>query len=336
MMTPVVHWQRSPVFFPHSMPVEHVGSLADVGADIRDAQFVDDEHVVLIDSLANVWQTRLGALHVMELIHPAGDVLQSLATSFAKRTMLPAGGWYPRLAELGGASGPLVINTHDRVLITQEAAGSAWRIVMAKWGLYYPRLAPSPNGRYLACADEELIIFDRRTWEAKSLGEFDFAWAWTGEDTLICAGPHGFRALDCGVERWPTWRELGGGLDAYAVIPLLGGEQCAVLTREHLSLVDVVGGRERMLGRSAELPAEEFHFAVSAARSAPRAALVGRGGAMVWDLARLAPIAGPLPNVDRARLSPSGRMLLTFERSSASRRPGASPVTAMPSIWRVD
>jgi hypothetical protein len=318
------------------------------GAEIRDAWWLDDLCLLVSDSQANIWRITATGQGTPELVHDGEAVLAPVARWLGKASVEAAGGGYPRLVA-GPSAIPLIVNTDDFVLVGYDAR-AGWRMLAAYWGMYYPRLSLSPDARWLASAEDLFLLVDTRDWsrhlcdwswrehedlplEDLSLEDLPLAWTWRSASEIVRASKHGFRVLDLAANE-STWRDLGGTSEASELVMLSGG-RCVALQYSDLVQIDLEAAGGPVELRRVPIDRGYCHDDMHVARDAPRAVFEGREGVQAWDLERLELLADPVPGVHRARLSPSGMLLVTFERSSVAHVPGGPPVVAPPTLWRL-
>src|ERR1700694_427235 len=160
--------------------------------DIRDASFLDENHLALITPSADVWRASLipGA-GPCELLFQGRHILKRVSESLETRKKVEAAqGAYPRLA-ISHQSEWIVVNTHDLVLVAcrnaQEfktgvrslrRADFETRLLTHTWGLHYSALQFSPDGSWLAVEhDGSSILFNMHdlAWRERAIRP-PFAW----------------------------------------------------------------------------------------------------------------------------------------------------------------
>lgn len=149
-------------------------------AEIRDAVFVDEDTLLLVDSKA-----RLSTFSVHSHAIRAVPSHVSLKTRLAGIDMQPAHGGYPRIAAAPGA-GTVVINVSDLVLNARVGSGG-WQPMTAIYGIYYPHVEFSRDGTLFAAWGDWLFLFNARSLECLGVNEEACEFTWHPRKPLLLA-----------------------------------------------------------------------------------------------------------------------------------------------------
>jgi len=151
--------------------LEKLGDIQEIFS-FRDAAFLSETHLLLIDEAANLWEVDLCAdasWKTPRKIIRGGTLLRPVAKALGQSLnfwMKPAAGAYPRLA-LCPEKQLVIVNSHDLVCVAYslDQAGKP-ELVCCAWGHYYPTFEFSTGGDFLIVnSAEEIIAFDPATWE---------------------------------------------------------------------------------------------------------------------------------------------------------------------------
>ena len=146
----------------------------------RDAAFLSDNHLLLIDDAATLWEIHLSSdpfVNSPKQIIRGGILLRPIAKALRQYLnfwMKPAGGAYPRLA-VCPEKNLVVVNSHDFVCLAYSLNSRSTSEIVFGWGQYYPTLEFSPGGDFfVANVEGNLLVWDPTTWEFFEIeGEFN-------------------------------------------------------------------------------------------------------------------------------------------------------------------
>lgn len=159
--------------------MEKIREIKGIG-NFRDAAFLSDNHLLLIDDAATLWEIHLSSdslVSAPKQIIRGGTLLRPIAKALGQSLnfwMKPAGGAYPRLT-VCPEKNLVVVNSHDFVCLAYCLnSRSQSEIVSFGWGQYYPILEFSAGGDFfVANVEGNLFVWDPSNWEFFEIeGEF--------------------------------------------------------------------------------------------------------------------------------------------------------------------
>jgi hypothetical protein len=172
--------------------LEKIRQIKGIG-NFRDAAFLSDNQLLLIDDAATLWEIHLSAdslASVPKQIIRGGKLLRPIAKAFGQSLnfwMKPAGGAYPRLIACPEKN-LVVVNSHDFVCVAYCLNSRSTSEIVFGWGQYYPTLEFSPGGDFfVANVEGNLLVLDPTNWEFFEIeGEFKGSVFHSLETRLFC------------------------------------------------------------------------------------------------------------------------------------------------------
>ncbi len=283
---------------------------------VRDAAFVDDEHLLATDGAADIWKVDCQTGHAVILhqgAHILGVVDRSLAVPHTP-IVRPCAGTYPLIAVAN--HGPVVVATHDMVLAGKVPAGE-WKLLSDLFGSYYPQLLFNSHGTHALAVADGVYVFEMA--EGRTVYE-------DVEAQAAAFDPRGGRLLVCrygGEVGWVALEpraELSTFVLASRALPMMkhGSIRFVALLDDASQLVVTYANRLAWIDLASWSVVREWEFpdfveSCAAARNGTRAVLEIHGHAP-----RIVALDGTenfeLPEpAQELRISPSGRTVLTLD-----------------------
>lgn len=167
---------------------------------IRDAVFEDDTRLLVTDGAADIWSVDCHSGRAV-LAHEGAHILETADRSLPSRhapIRSPCAGTYPLISVAG--NGGIVVATHDMVLVA-KVPGREWILLSSIFGLYYPELQFSDDGKYLVAISEGAYMYelDEGRTIYRETDAVEAKWASLRNALLVqlLGGQAGWVELDC-------------------------------------------------------------------------------------------------------------------------------------------
>ncbi len=312
----------------------------------RDAAFLSDNHLLLIDDAATLWEIHLSSdpfVNSPKQIIRGGILLRPIAKALRQYLnfwMKPAGGAYPRLA-VCPEKNLVVVNSHDFVCLAYSLNSRSTSEIVFGWGQYYPTLEFSPGGDFfVANVEGNLLVWDPTNWEFFEIeGEFKGSVFHSSETRLLVlsdANEIGWFNFSKGSLE-PQYSALGSieevGLDVRLEINTSGNE-CVVIWGEGttswwaLDPLEKIDPKAQLLSKIIQ-PLQNKRWLAYYANS-PSLEIIN------LDTKELLPHAFPADAL--IRFSPSGQYAVTIRSDNFSDNPYPVNASSSPTevnVWRL-
>lgn len=309
----------------------------DLGTEVRDAVFIDEEHILFTTPWGNVRTATVGpGRRRTKLLLTWWRMLPQIARAIGAWWISPRvpEALLPRVAA-SAASKLAAVNTHDMVIFILSLAGRKGpALTMAGWGEYEPRLGFSPDGEFLAAQADHLYLLDMRLRHTTDYAVEASDWHPAESRMLVLdyhdrlswidAGPVSFRQLGT-IERPETTPDaVGLAVSAdrgECVIAWHTGrlEWWALEPTRLLEVRDSAVEGEAKDGIDHVVPSPDRSLL----------AVLSLGGLRLWDARTRQPLGERIPDVLEAAFSPSGRRMVVLSG------PDLESQGLIPSLWEV-